>query len=326
MSLPRTWSTALNIAVILGSLAGWIAFPGTPAQAAPPSMSRPEIIARAESALGTAYTWGGESWVPNSNSAGPDCSGLVLKSWQAPRTMLYEEEDPTNCTISPRYTTYELYNGLGPWYTLGSRSYLLAGDAVVKNNGTSGHVVLYAEGDGWGYPVVYEAPYTGATVRRTTKYLGSEYRPIRRYSISGTDILLDNPSAKTTEGTDIGGNWPRSTSNTGYYGDNYQVRAATSARSYARWTPRLPASGYYDVYLRWTSGWNRATNAKITINTPSGQKVKYVNQQTNGGMWVLIGRYQLNGGYSTGSGSIAIHATGANGYVVADAALFQQVY
>ena len=59
-----------------------------------PLLARDEILARAESALGTEYTWGGESWVPNASDWGPDCSGYVLKCWEAPRSMLYEEEDP----------------------------------------------------------------------------------------------------------------------------------------------------------------------------------------------------------------------------------------
>ena len=92
--------------------------------------------------------------------------------------------------------------------------------------------------------------------------------------------------------------------------------------AWARWTPRIPSSGYYNVYLRWTAGWNRATNAKVTINTAWGQQVKYVNQQANGGYWYYLGRYYMNSGYYPGSGSVAIHAMGTNGYVVADAAMF----
>ncbi|MCX8033627.1 MAG: NlpC/P60 family protein [Thermoleophilia bacterium] len=291
------------------------------AQAAIPTMTRAEIVARAETALGLTYTWGKESWIPNAGTgSGTDCSGLTLKCWEVPRTMLYQEEDGVNATIYPRYTSYEFYNCLGPWYALSSRSELKEGDILVYHSGSSGHVVIYAGGDPWNYPIVYEAPGTGYTIRRASRYLGSEYLPRRRSSIlETTSLVLDNPTAKSVGGTDLDGNWARSTSNSGYYGDNYQVCAATTATAWARWTPRFPTSGYYHVYIRWTAASNRASSAKVTINTSSGQYVKYVDQRTNGGTWYYLGKYQFNAGYSTGSGSVTIWATGANGYVVADA-------
>lgn len=318
-------AASLAASLILGLAASVVALalPSRAAAATIPVMTRAEIISRAESAVGTAYTWGGESWNPDTMAgAGPDCSGLVLKCWEVPRTMLYQEEDGVNATISPRYTTAEFYSCSGPWYALSSRSQLLPGDIMVKHANGSGHVVIYAEGDAWGYPVVYEAPYTGATVRRASRYLSSEYQPRRRCSLTDGGIILDNPTAKSTGGSDVGGNWTRSTSNPGYYGTDYQVRAGTSATAWARWTPRLPESSYYDVYTRWTDGWNRASNVKVTINTAWGQQVKYVDQRTNGGSWYYLGRYYMKAGYYPGSGSVAVHATGANGYVVADAALF----
>lgn len=295
---------------------------GLSAQAAIPTMSPAEIVARAESALGTTYTWGKESWVPNQIGPGPDCSGFVLKCWEVPRTLLYQEEDGENADIVPRFTTYHFYNLLGPWSALPDRASLRQGDILVRYRAGSGHVVLYDSGDAWNNPIIYEAPYTGAQVRRVSRYLGSDYLPRRRNSLGDGSILLDNPTAKSTGGGDLGGNWLRSTSNPGFYGHDYQVQAATTSTAWARWTPRLPISGYYNVYLRWTSGWNRASNARVTINTPAGQLVRYVDQRSGGGSWVKLGRFYFASGYRTGSGSVAIHATGANGYVVADAVLF----
>jgi hypothetical protein len=302
--------------------------PSVPAaHAAIPTMTRSEIIARAESALGLNYVWGNESWIPNAGSgSGTDCSGLTLKCWEVPKTLLYQEEDGVNATISPRYTTYEFYNCLGSWYALGSRSYLLEGDILVTNNGTSGHVVIYAGGDAWNSPIIYEAPGSGLTLRRVSRYLGSEYLPRRRNSLlETTSIILDNPTAKSTGGSDTGGNWTRSTNVTGYYGSNYQTRAGTTAVAYARWTPRFPSSGYYDVYIRWTSATDRATAGRVLVNTAAATYTKYVNQRINGATWNSLGRYYFAAGYSTGSGSVVLYATGANGYVVADAVKFVPV-
>jgi hypothetical protein len=293
------------------------------AHAAVPSMTRAEIIARAESGIGASYSWGRESWTPNAGAgSGPDCSGYTLKCWEVPRTLLYQEEDGENASIYPRYTSYDFFNCLGPWSRLSDRSLLREGDALVKNNGTSGHVVIYAGGDAWNSPIIYEAPGTGMTVRRVSRYLGSEYEPRRRSSLIESGITLDNPTAKSTGGDDLEGNWTRSTSIPGWYGDDYQVRAATTSTSWARWTPRLPTSGYYNVYMRWTSAANRASAAEVHVNTPGAQCTRYVNQRQNGGMWYFLGRFYFGSGYNTGTGSVSIFATGADGYVVADGVMF----
>ena len=319
----RRGMTALtgDMAFALATI-GFTLTPIAPAHAIP-TMTRAEIIARAESGIGSWYAWGHESWEPNAGGgSGPDCSGFGLKCWEVPRTLLYQEEDGVNTTISPRYTSYEFYKCLGPWTALASRSVLKEGDILVKNNGESGHVVIYAGGDAWNSPIIYEAPGTGKTICRVNRYLGSEYKPIRRNSVTDTGIILDNPTAKSAGGSDLGGNWTRSSTSPGYYGDNYQNCAATSSNAWARWTPRFPSSGYYNVYMRWTAGSNRASAAQVHINTPSGQYQRWVNQRLNGGAWYLLGRYYFASGYSTGSGSLTIFATGANGNVVADAVMF----
>lgn len=297
------------------------------AQAAIPTMTRSEIVARAETALGFMYTWGKESWAPNTGTgSGTDCSGLVLKCWEVPRTMLYQEEDGENAAISPRYTSYDFYHCTGPWAPLSSRLELKEGDALAYNNGSSGHVVIYAGGDVWNSPIIYEAPGTGRALRRASVYLSSSYLPRRRAALLETStIILDNPTAKSTGGADLDGNWTRSTSISGYYGDDYQTTAGTSATAWARWTPRFTSSGYYDVYIRWTSGSNRASFAKATVNTPGGQRVFFLDQRYNGGMWYAIGRHHFNAGYATGIGSVTLWATGADGWVVADAVRFVPV-
>lgn len=321
---PWTWAATRSLpgcTLALGVVALFMG-PWCSPSLSVPLLARDEIMARAESALGASYSWARESWVPNMGGAGPDCSGYVLKCWEVPRSYLYEEEDPDNARVSPRYTTYDFKNDKGSWSSLPSRSYLKPGDILVRNNGSSGHVVIYGTGDRWGTPIVYEAPGTGLSVRRAARTLTSDYVPKRRDEVTEGTILLDNPTAKSTNGTGLSGTWTRSTSIPGYYQDDYQVHAASSTPAWARLTPRLPSTGYYGVSLRWTSSWNRASNARVTINTARGQVTRYVDQRANGGQWMDLGRYWFNEGYSTGSGSVAVHADGADGYVVIDGALF----
>jgi hypothetical protein len=300
--------------------------PTAQAAAAIPPMTRSEIVSRAESAIGLLYTWGKESWVPDSRSgSGSDCSGLVLKCWEVPRTLLYQEEDNDGTVINPRYTSYEFYKCLGPWTPLRNRNLLKPGDILAYNDGASGHVVIYAAGDNWNSPIVYEAPGTNQTIRRASRYLGASYQPRRRTNlVEDGAIILDNPTAKSVGGSDLGGNWTRSTSGSGYYGSDFQLTPATTGTAWARWTPRFTTAGYYSVYMRWTSSSNRATSARVTVCTYTGTMSRTVNQRVGGGAWNLLGRYYFPAGYSTGAGSVILYATGADGYVVADAVKFTQ--
>ena len=101
------------------------------------------------------------------------------------------------------------------------------------------------------------------------------------------------------------------------------MRAATTATSWARWTPRLPSSGYYNVYMRWTSASNRASAAMVHINTPRRSNTHATStSDSTGERWYSLGRYYFSAGYTTGAGSVSLFATGADGYVVADAVMF----
>jgi cell wall-associated NlpC family hydrolase len=92
-------------------------------------------IAFARAQLSKPYVWGGTGPV------GFDCSGLVMRAWQAAGVTL------------PR-TTYDQVNA----GTRITRGQLLPGDLVFTNN--DGHVQLYI-----GSGRVIQAPHTGAVVR-----------------------------------------------------------------------------------------------------------------------------------------------------------------
>ena len=137
--------------------------------------------------------------------------------------------------------------------------------------------------------------------------------------LSGTpqSVTIIQDNTDTTGVTKVGG-WATSTSSTGYYGTNYWHdgnNGATGGRK-VTYTPAIAVSGYYDVYARWVTNANRATNVPIDIVSATGTTTVTVNQQTNNGVWVLLGRFQLNAG---ANGNVAIRNDGANGYVIADA-------
>lgn len=128
-------------------------------------------------------------------------------------------------------------------------------------------------------------------------------------------IAVDNlDSANVT----ITGTWSASTGVAGFYGTNNLFDLTTSGKS-VRFQPSLPVSGRYDVYLRWTSHTNRATNTPVEVTDAVGKNTFTVNQQLNGGTWFKLRSFEFVAGTT---GSVTVLNTGANGAVVADAVLF----
>ena len=76
------------------------------------------------------------------------------------------------------------------------------------------------------------------------------------------------------------------------------------------------AGSTYNVYARWATHPNRATNAKHIINYNGGSAEVIVDQQQNGDQWNLLGQYDFAAGTS---GNVVLTSDGANQYVIADA-------
>ena len=133
--------------------------------------------------------------------------------------------------------------------------------------------------------------------------------------------IVDNAA---TNGVAIVGAWTSSTYNTGYYGTNYLHDGNTNKGTKSiRFTPTLPWRADYRVYLRWTEGSNRATNAPVDIVSLAGTNTVYVNQTTNGSTWVLLGKYP----FALGSaGSVLVRNGGTSAFVIADAVAFEAAF
>jgi hypothetical protein len=116
------------------------------------------------------------------------------------------------------------------------------------------------------------------------------------------------------------GNWTSSSYLEGYQNIGYRhdANSGKGAKKF-RWTPNLPAGGLYHVFLRWTSGSNRADNIPVNLQTSSGLIPLAINQKQNGGTWIALGSYRFPGG--TGS-YLELTTGGTNGFVIADAAMW----
>ena len=112
-------------------------------------------------------------------------------------------------------------------------------------------------------------------------------------------------------------NWSPSSSNPKRYGFDYHYATPKLVRDPAKFKVRIPETDDYAVYAWWpaSSGYNSST--PIGIDTTGGRKWVRVDQRTNGGTWVYLGTFRMNGGDSW---SVRVsRSTRQSGYVIADA-------
>jgi hypothetical protein len=129
-------------------------------------------------------------------------------------------------------------------------------------------------------------------------------------------IILDADAPGVT----IVGEWTSSTATSGFYGSDYLHDGNTNKGSDSvTFRPKLPQSGLYQVYVRWTANANRADNAPIDVASANGIKTFSVNQTQQGGQWVLLTTTNFVAGTN---GYVRIRNGGTTDYVIADAVQF----
>lgn len=132
-------------------------------------------------------------------------------------------------------------------------------------------------------------------------------------SATPTEETLDNNDSEVTKN----GSWSASTSAGGYIGSDYLHDGNTAKGSKSvDYEPQL-VPGSYEIFIRYTSGTNRASNVPVDIVHSGGTSTVIVNQKYNGGTWRSLGSYNLGA-----SPRVTIRTTGTNGYVIADAVRF----
>lgn len=133
-------------------------------------------------------------------------------------------------------------------------------------------------------------------------------------------IVVDNSDQAAVTAT---GDWIIGSATEGYAGTNYlrDGNVLKGSKSIL-FTPAIPATGSYDIYLRWTSASNRATNVPVDVTHAGGTTTFTVNQRVNGGTWFKLttaGPLVLPAGTSAG---VLIRNDGTEGEVVADSVRF----
>jgi len=108
---------------------------------------------------------------------------------------------------------------------------------------------------------------------------------------------------------------------TGHYGASYiHDTNVPKGLTTVVFEPVLTHFCKHDVYMRWPADGGNATNVPVTVHDSKGAHPVPggVNQQTNGGKWMLLGRYDCG----PGVGRVEIRTDGTSGRVIADAVRF----
>lgn len=90
----------------------------------------------------------------------------------------------------------------------------------------------------------------------------------------------------------------------------------------AIWTPTIPKSGRYAVYVSYASVENAIPDARYTVYHSGGQTTFSVNQQMGGGTWVYLGSFLFQEGRRTEGRVVLSNYSQHPGVVSADAVRF----
>ncbi len=135
---------------------------------------------------------------------------------------------------------------------------------------------------------------------------------------TNVEVVVDNPSATMV------GSWSLGTTSSGKYGPDYRYKTKGNGAAYLQFTPNIPKAGNYEVSEWHPQGSNRTTNAPHVITCSGGQPTVYVDQQTKGGRWNLLGTHPFAAG-TAGSVRITDGFPDAGQVALADAIKFAEV-
>lgn len=102
------------------------------------------------------------------------------------------------------------------------------------------------------------------------------------------DWIVDNPQAT------FAGSWSTGSTTPGHWGDDYRfVSTGGTGANKATWSFGVDETGLYDISIYYPSGTNRSDASRFTATYAGGTKLYTVNQQVNGGKWVLLGSHWM---------------------------------
>ncbi len=125
--------------------------------------------------------------------------------------------------------------------------------------------------------------------------------------------LVDNSDFQNRSAA---GTWATSSTGSGYQGYNYQTHPAGAGTDAFTWKLNIPQDGNYTVYVKYPAVSGAATTASYKVAYSGGTATVAVNQTTNTGTWVSLGKWAFT---QSGTGQKVALTQNTGGTVVADA-------
>ena len=100
---------------------------------------------------------------------------------------------------------------------------------------------------------------------------------------------------------------------------NITAGAPTATATYS---PNIPADGYYNVYISYSSSSNRTTQARWQVHHSGGVTEFRVNQQRNGATWLLLGNFHFLAGRNANGKVVVLNDAPSGSVVTCDAVRF----
>jgi hypothetical protein len=189
-----------------------------------------------------------------------------------------------------------------------------------------------AAGDVWlddirlqeGNPDVYRRDFengivlVNATGSQKTINLEETFYKIRGTQAPLDQIIIDDndPGFAATSG------WITHTASYGDFGNTYHSIADGDAAESATWTPEIAWPGEYEVFVWYTAGADRTSDAIYTIYHDNGTSTIHVNQTISGTEWTSLGHYPFSAGKS---GKVILSGASAEGKIIADAIKLESI-
>jgi len=108
------------------------------------------------------------------------------------------------------------------------------------------------------------------------------------------------------------------------FGTYRMIPSVTGAEELSRseWTPNIPETGTYAVYISYKTVINSASDAHYTVFHKGGKNEFTVNQTMNGGTWLYLGKFNFEKGKNSGKVTLTNFSAEDGKVITADAVKF----
>ncbi len=272
------------------------------------------VIDNSDAGVTETGTWVSKNWLGGGVFWGADFQRMDVAETTAKFTW------PASAV--PEAGPYRVY---ARWpATYGTTTYANAADFKIFHDGGTATVTVNQRESGglWNELGVYDlTPGAGAVVELSgfdnNGWLAADaIRLVRLKSSDGEEVIDDTEDTGVT----FVGSWTSSSSTAGGFpiGSVFRYGGRSSGGSGAKQIHvpiTVTSADTYRVYVRWMQANARATNAPFTVHHDGGTTLTTFNQKINGGIWMLLGTYDL----TPASSPKVVLTDNANGRVAFDA-------